>query len=357
MDVTLVSVGIFTVGVLVQFFLLLNLTNVTRHVLWQIAGTLLLSAVFTFFITGPDATLPEYLIVYCFCTSIIMAWTFKDRIVPSINEIALVLLNLVVIYLFLQQQYEWPFLLILGVLTIGCVLNAIIPIKPNSAQKSVLFVWYFLLGLLLIVGQMDIPKIFHLQLLLLISVALFGSLVLFDEIYQKNPTVTHKLSRLLYYFAVLVFIGAISYYYIKTQINIDGLYDELFELTKSFQFNSFDLFTLGMIFGLVMTNVTYIAGLVPYKGKYGTRAQALARVEEHVRFLVQRYDDTQLKPRYGMLLVGIVILFLTVNIYFDFVSDSIITTIALLISSGTNYYLFHNRKAEPFVVHANTQNN
>lgn len=346
MNITLGAVGIFTVGMLVQLFLLLNLTEVTKQIIAKIAGTLLLSALLAAYLSAEFelASLTGYLIIYCFCASTMMAWTFRDRIVPIINEATLVLINLVAMYLVIRQGYEWPFVVILGLLTAGSVINAIVPKIPSQQQKIMLFVWYFVLSLLIAISQLQVPMLIHLVFLIIVLIIMFGALFIFNEIKNPRPGAKHAVLRGLGHLIILIIIAYVIFIY----SSIVGFAETEREFSLFAQNNNFSLtglFTLGMSFGLALANITYIGGLIPFQGKKETRATAVERVKEHMDFLISRYNDSQLNLQYGVLLILLIAGILLLNVYFNAVSDTTVTAIALLISAGANYLLFKKSKA------------
>jgi hypothetical protein len=172
------------------------------------------------------------LAAYCMTFALIM----KKTILPGVNEVTLLFLNITLWYAFFSYRYLIPEVLLVPLLSIfipltaGTLLVAFADFVLGFWLTLVFYVWYLII--IVFIGTVQFP---------------FWNLSFFFGIKVWEP------------------LAAI------------------------------DVFLSGALFSYVAVHATYVLALIPLPSKHQSFASRLEEVNEHAEMLVYRYSDVQLK--------------------------------------------------------------
>jgi len=138
-----IAITSFVVGVLAETLLLIKVQKNSQR---KITGVFFL-AFLIFAISSKDHTdnLTMLLLISCIIFSMLVAYFFAKDIIPMISEKTLLAINLVTIYSLIKSGLPWQILLIYGVISLGTIINALVPKKAPRWIEILLFIWYFFL--------------------------------------------------------------------------------------------------------------------------------------------------------------------------------------------------------------------
>lgn len=276
MSTNLPFVGTFILGILIQTALSINLFKDFKKNILIILGTFIFS-IFGLMPGkregGKDYDLGLHLIYSCLIFCVCVAVLFRDKIISTLNEKTLLILNLITLYLIFKSNFSFPIIAMYVCFSIPVVASALMPVRLTDWQEVVFYVWYFIL-------------------MITIPVAHFR----YAEVYNN-------------------FIGQ----------------------NMSYSFSS--ALSLGMVFCLIVVNLTFLFRFIPFKNKHETYSAAFEHVRQHIKFLENRYKNREQMTFFGAsMLIILVGGLLTLNYYINFVADSFLVMFILLFNSFTVRY-------------------
>jgi hypothetical protein len=97
-----------------------------------------------------------FCIIFCVCA----ATFFKNKIISTLNEKTLLILNLITLYLIVKSHFPLLIIVIYIFLSIPVIINALIPVRLKDWQEVAFYVWYFILTITLPIAHFKYAEVY-----------------------------------------------------------------------------------------------------------------------------------------------------------------------------------------------------
>jgi len=154
-------VGTFIFGLLLQIALSINFVDDFKK-----NFLLILEAIgYSLFAFIPGKTESDYdlgfhLVLFCIIFCVCAATFFKNKIISTLNEKTLLILNLITLYLIVKSHFPLLIIVIYIFLSIPVIINALIPVRLKDWQEVAFYVWYFILTITLPIAHFKYAEVY-----------------------------------------------------------------------------------------------------------------------------------------------------------------------------------------------------
>lgn len=162
MDTNWPFVGTFIFGALLQIVLSINIFEDFKKNIWGILKALGYS--FFGFIPGKGESnydlglhLVLVCIIFCFCAATFL----KEKIITTLNEKTLLIVNLTTLYLVIKSNFPLPILAIYVFLSVFTIINALVPVRLKDWQEVTFYVWYFILTITIPIAHFKYTEVYN----------------------------------------------------------------------------------------------------------------------------------------------------------------------------------------------------
>jgi hypothetical protein len=189
-------------------------------------------------------------------------------------------------------------------------------VVPKLNETSLLVINLLTLYLLI---KNNLPVIF-------LGLYMFFSLAtVLNAFIPLQPKRWQELALFVWYFILVVTIPIVHFNFVE-------LYNNLLGKTVNFSVDS--PFALGMTFSFVVIHLWFLFFFIPYRGKHESWESMLVRRQEMNNFYASKYEESfQLSPLVAVLVIASVVGLLAINYYFNFIPDTFIIILVLVVSS------------------------
>jgi len=268
------TVFLFTLGIAVQLFVTVW-GKMKKSDLLGLMWILIFVAVATIFVQiRKSYRLIDAITAFVLMTAVVISVFFRDKILPVVNEINLVILMISFWYLFITRVgLKNGLTLILLVPTILALIIGILRVRLHFVVKVLLYLWSIIFAVS--ISQMVAP------------------------------------------------LGEIF-----TIISSIGSYGVLTSAIAS----PFDIFFAGMMYFYVSSYILFLIFFIPLPSKHQSIRERIQMFKEDSAFAASRFSDYQFPPLIVLLLVMVSSAFLYINYLYKLVDDSLILSIIVAAS-------------------------
>jgi len=141
-----------------------------------------------------------------------------------------------------------------------------------------------------------------------------------------SPYILPKFIRVIQYIWYLTITLSFS------MILMDGHFWEVLRLKIPNEMSNLDLFLSGYTGLFVITNILYLYLFIPIPSKHQSIAERMEALAEYFKLLIEKYNNSQLKPVHSLLYIVIFSLILYLNYHYTLVSTTVVigSSIALI---------------------------
>ncbi|MBP6859265.1 MAG: hypothetical protein KBC69_01400 [Candidatus Magasanikbacteria bacterium] len=151
MEPNLLFISVFILGVFSQVFLSINFFEDFRKSLSGLLKAIALSfislpaTIFLFPDQQPGTFFVSALLFWLAILPFFIMFFFRKKVVFSLNETSLLVVNLVAIYFVIQSNLPPGLLALFVIFSCFTIINAFIPVPPRRWQELLFIIWYLIL--------------------------------------------------------------------------------------------------------------------------------------------------------------------------------------------------------------------